>query len=156
MKPIWKILIAVVVCLAIGGLSGMATTDAIEGWYATLNKPSFNPPNWVFGPAWTLLYILMGIAAGLVWKAGWERREVRVALGIFAVQLLLNGLWSIIFFALESPLWALVEILVLLVFIVLTIVKFKPINATAAYLLVPYVLWVSFATVLTASIWYLN
>lgn len=156
MKPIWKIVIAVLICLTVGSLSGIATTDAIEGWYATLNKPSFNPPNWVFGPAWTLLYILMGIAAGLVWKAGWERTDVRAALSIFGVQLVLNGLWSIIFFTLESPLWALVEILVLLAFIILTMVRFKPINATAAYLLVPYILWVSFATVLTASILHLN
>lgn len=156
MKPIWKIIIAVTVCLIVGSLSGLATTDAIEGWYATLNKPSFNPPNWVFGPAWTTLYILMGIAAGLVWKAGWERADVRSALSIFGVQLVLNGLWSIIFFVGESPLWALVEILVLSAFIILTMVRFKPINATAAYLLVPYILWVSFATVLTASILYLN
>ncbi|CAN5358617.1 TspO/MBR family protein [soil metagenome] len=156
MKPIWKIIIAVVVCLAIGSLSGLATMDAIDGWYATINKPSFNPPNWVFGPAWTLLYILMGIAAGLVWKAGWERKEVRTALAVFGVQLLLNGLWSIIFFTLESPIWALVEILVLLMFIVLTIILFRHINTAAAYLLVPYLLWVSFATVLTASILYLN
>lgn len=156
MKPIFKIIIAIVVCLAIGGLSGFATTDAIEGWYATVNKPSFNPPNWIFGPVWTLLYIMMGVAAGLVWKAGWERKEVRIALGIFVVQLLLNGLWSLIFFAWHSPMWALVEILVLLVFIILTIVRFKPINSTAAYLLLPYLAWVSFATVLTAAIWYLN
>lgn len=156
MKPVFKIIIAVVVCLAVGGLSGFATTDAIEGWYATINKPSFNPPNWIFGPVWTTLYIMMGIAAGLIWKAGWDRAEVKLALTIFGVQLLLNGLWSIIFFSWQSPLWALVEILVLLAFIVLTIVRFKPINATAAYLLVPYLLWVSFATVLNASIWWLN
>lgn len=156
MKSALKITIAVIVCLAIGGLSGFATTDAISGWYATINKPSFNPPNWIFGPVWTLLYIMMGIAAGLVWKAGWERQDVKTALGIFTVQLLLNGLWSLIFFAWESPMWALVEILVLLAFIILTIIRFKPINATAAYLLIPYLLWVSFATVLNASIWWLN
>ncbi len=156
MKPIWKILIAVVVCVAVGSLSGIATNHAIEGWYTTINKPSFNPPNWIFGPVWTLLYILMGIAAGLVWKAGWDRKDVQIALGIFAVQLALNAMWSVIFFVGESPLWALVEILVLLAFIILTIVKFKPINSTAAYLLIPYVLWVSFATILTASILYLN
>jgi tryptophan-rich sensory protein len=156
MKPIWKILIAVAVCLVVGSFSGLATTNAIEGWYATLNKPSFNPPNWIFGPAWTLLYILMGIAAGLIWKAGWERKDVRTGLSIFGVQLVLNGLWSIIFFVGESPLWALVEILILLAFIILTMVRFKPINTVAAYLLIPYILWVSFATVLNASIFFLN
>lgn len=156
MKKIWKIGIAVFVCLAVGGLSGFATADAIQGWYLTLNKPSFNPPNWVFGPAWTTLYILMGIAAGLVWSTGWQEPDVRSALAIFGTQLLLNGLWSIIFFTWQSPLWALIEMLVLLGFILLTIVRFKPISATAAYLLVPYVLWVSFATVLTAAIVYLN
>lgn len=156
MKPVFKIIIAVVVCLAVGGLSGFATTDAIEGWYATINKPSFNPPNWIFGPVWTTLYIMMGVAAGLVWKAGWDKAEVKSALTIFGIQLLLNGLWSIIFFSWQSALWALVEILMLLAFIVFTIVRFMPINATAAYLLVPYLLWVSFATVLNASIWWLN
>lgn len=156
MKPVFKIAIAIMVCVAVGGLSGFATTDAITGWYATINKPSFNPPNWIFGPVWTTLYIMMGVAAGLVWKAGWERKDVKAALGIFGVQLALNGLWSLIFFAWESPMWALVEILVLLAFIILTIIRFKPINATAAYLLIPYLLWVSFATVLNASIWWLN
>ena len=156
MKPVFKIIIAIVVCLAVGGLSGFATTDAIEGWYASINKPSFNPPNWIFGPVWTTLYIMMGVAAGLVWKAGWDRAAVKTAMTIFGVQLLLNGLWSAIFFSWQSPLWALVEILVLLAFIILTIIRFKPINNTAAFLLVPYLLWVSFATVLNASIWWLN
>ncbi|MDX2001167.1 MAG: TspO/MBR family protein [Chitinophagales bacterium] len=156
MRPIWKIIIAVAVCLSVGGLSGFATSGAIEGWYNTLNKPSFNPPNWVFGPAWTILYILMGIAAGLVWNAGWHKAEVRKALGIFAVQLLLNGLWSIIFFSLQSPTAALIDIVLMLALIVLTMVRFKPIDSRAAYLLIPYVLWVSFATVLNTSIIILN
>jgi translocator protein len=156
MKPALKITIAVVVCLAIGSLSGVATTDAITGWYATITKPSFNPPNWIFGPVWTILYIMMGIAAGLIWKAGWERKDVKTALGIFTAQLLLNGLWSLIFFAWESPRLALVEILVLLVFILFTMVSFKRVSTVAAYLLLPYLLWVSFATVLNASIWWLN
>jgi len=156
MKPALKITIAVIVCLAIGGLSGVATTDAITGWYATITKPSFNPPNWIFGPVWTALYIMMGVAAGLVWKAGWDKKDVRTALVIFGIQLLLNGLWSIIFFAWESPRWALVEILVLLVFILFTMVSFRRISIVAAYLLLPYLLWVSFATLLNASIWWLN
>ena len=150
-----KILLSALFCLAIGGLSGFATTDAITGWYATIQKPSFNPPNWIFGPVWTVLYIMMGVALGLVWSETTKLTKSK-AYTFFFIQLALNGIWSIIFFAMEQPPLAMVDIIILLVFIVLTIKAFFPINKLAAYLLIPYLLWVSFASVLNASIWYLN
>ncbi len=155
--PLWaKILIAVVTCLAIGFLSGLSTTDAIGNWYAGLNKPFFNPPNWLFAPAWSLLYTLMGISAALVWHQGLSRPEVKNALLFFGIQLVLNFFWSIIFFGLEQPMFALIEIILLWGFILVTILKFHKIHKVAAYLLIPYLAWVTFATALNAAIVYLN
>ena len=151
-----KILIAVAICLVIGFLSGFATQSSVDTWYATLNKPIFNPPNWVFAPVWTLLYILMGIAAGIVWSKGLYHKWVKTALYHFLIQLLFNGLWSIVFFGFQSPGFAFLVIIALLVLILLTYKWFKIVNKTAAYLLIPYVAWVTFAMLLNASIWYLN
>ena len=151
-----KILIAVAICLVIGFLSGFATKSSVDTWYATLNKPIFNPPNWVFAPVWTLLYILMGIAAGIVWSKGLYHKWVKTALYHFLIQLLFNGLWSIVFFGFQSPGFAFVVIIALLVLILLTYKWFKIVNKTAAYLLIPYLAWVTFAMLLNASIWYLN
>lgn len=151
-----KIAGAVVLCLTVGGLSSLATMDAIDGWYATIQKPAFTPPNAVFGPAWTVLYIMMGVAAGLVWSEGWDNPKVRMALNLFIVQLLLNGLWSVIFFYWQSPLPALFEIVALWALIAVCIWQFRRINKVAAWLMVPYLLWVSFATVLNGAIWWLN
>ena len=156
MKKLPKIIIAVAVCLGIGFFSGFATQSSIDTWYETLNKPAFNPPNWIFAPVWTLLYILMGIAAGIVWSKGFYHKWVKTALYHFIFQLLFNGLWSIVFFGFRSPGFALIVILVLLVLIVLTYKWFKIVNSTAAYLLLPYLLWVGFATILNFSIWQLN
>jgi len=151
-----KIIICVVACTVIGVLSGFSTASTIDGWYATLNKPPFNPPNWIFAPVWTILYAMMGVAAALVWDQGLEKPAVRAALWLFVAQGLLNAAWTPIFFGMQQLLFALVVILTLWVLIVLCIRKFKAINATAGYLLIPYLLWVSFATLLNASIWYLN
>lgn len=151
-----KLMVAVAVPLAIGGLSGLATAKGVETWYPTLAKPSFNPPAWVFGPAWTLLYILMGVALFLVWRQGLNTPGVRVALIAFAVQLVLNALWSIIFFGLQSPGWAFVEIVLLWLAIVVTLWTFWRVVPAAGWLLAPYLAWVSFATVLNGSIWILN
>ncbi|CAN5307395.1 tryptophan-rich sensory protein [soil metagenome] len=151
-----KLTISILACLILGGLSGISTTSAITGWYTTLIKPAFNPPNWIFGPAWTLLYILMGISFALIWNKGWEKKEVKNALGIFIIQLVLNLIWSVLFFAMQNPAIAFIDIIILWMLIFLTIKKFFPINKIAAYLLIPYLLWVSFATLLNASIWYLN
>lgn len=151
-----KFLITIVGTLVLGSLSGLVTVDAISGWYASLNKPSFNPPNWVFGPAWTVLYILMGLAAGLVWCSEGDAALKRRALMAYAVQLGLNLAWSLIFFGLQAPKLALVEIIVLWIAIVWCIRVFRPVHAVAAYLLVPYLLWVTFASVLNGAIVVLN
>jgi tryptophan-rich sensory protein len=156
LKKLPKILIAVLVCLGIGFFSGFATQSSIDTWYETLNKPSFNPPDWIFAPVWTLLYILMGIAAGIVWSKGYYHKWVKTAMYHFIFQLLFNGLWSIVFFGFRSPGLALLVILVLLVLIILTYKWFKVVSNTAAYLLLPYFFWVLFATVLNFSIWQLN
>ncbi|MBT8394847.1 MAG: tryptophan-rich sensory protein [Flavobacteriaceae bacterium] len=149
-------LIAVFVCLGIGFLSSFSTQSSIDTWFTTLNKPSFNPPNWIFGPVWTLLYILMGIAAGIVWSKGYYHKWVKIAMYHFVFQLLFNGLWSIVFFGFRSPGLAFLVIIVLLALILLTYKWFRIVNKTAAYLLIPYLLWVGFATILNFSIWQLN
>ena len=157
MNKITRILAVVVTCLAIGYFSGMVTRSAITTWYPTLIKPSFNPPNWVFAPVWSMLYVMMGVAAGLVWdRIEAEKVVVKKALIFFAIQLALNALWSYLFFGLQNPMLAGLEIIVLWLMIYETYIQFSKINKIAGYLLVPYLLWVSYATVLNASIWWLN
>jgi len=151
-----KLVISVALPLAVGGLSGYATARGVSTWYPTLIKPSFNPPAWVFGPVWTLLYIMMGIAAFLVWRRGLDADGVKIALTVFAIQLALNGLWSILFFGLQAPGWALAEIILLWMAIGITTLLFWRVDHTAGLLLLPYWAWVSFATVLNASLWWLN
>lgn len=155
-KKLSRILIAVGICLIVGSISGGSTASSLTDWFATLEKPVFNPPGWIFGPVWTILYIMMGIAAGRVWAMGMDTPGVKRALSIFGIQLLLNFMWSIIFFGLQEIAWALVDIVLLWVMIILTMRAFKPLDKTAYLLLWPYLLWVSFATVLNASILYLN
>jgi tryptophan-rich sensory protein len=144
------------VCLLIGFLSGFATQSSVGDWYTTLNKPSFNPPNWIFGPVWTVLYIMMGVAAGIVWSKGFYHKWVKTALYHFGFQLLFNALWSVVFFGFQSPFWALLVILVLMMLILGTIRWFNVVSKTAAYLLIPYFLWVCFASLLNYRIWMLN
>jgi benzodiazapine receptor len=157
MNKITRILTVVVTCLAIGYFSGIVTRSSIETWYPTLVKPSFNPPNWVFAPVWTMLYCMMGLAAGLVWnRIDFEKEVVRKALILFAFQLALNSLWSFLFFGLMNPMLAGLEIVILWLMIFETYIQFAKINKIAGYLMIPYLLWVSFATVLNASIWWLN
>lgn len=153
---ILKILLLVIVCVSIGYLSGMVTRDSVNTWYPTLQKPIFNPPNWIFAPVWTLLYIIMGVAAGLVWTSNSDEKTIQKALGFFAIQFGLNALWSYLFFGLHNPLLALVEIVLLWLIIFETYNLFKRINKTAGFLFIPYLAWVSFATILNASIWWLN
>ncbi len=152
----FKLIIAIVVSELAGIIGSVFTISAIPNWYAGLVKPALNPPSWVFGPVWTTLYALMGIAAFLVWRNGWERKEVKTALSIFGLQLFLNAIWSIIFFGLHSPGWALVDIVALWFAIVWTIAVFYKISKPAAYLLLPYILWVSFASYLNYAIWAFN
>ena len=149
-------IVGAVICLAVGGLSGIVTADSIPNWYSTLNKPSFNPPNWIFGPVWTFLYTLMGISAGIIWEKGLEREEVREALQIFGVHLLLNAFWTILFFGFQTPEIALAEILILLITIILYTRRFYRIDHISGWMQVPYIAWVSFATILNLSIVWLN
>lgn len=155
MNKILKLILCIALTLLIGVLGGLATAAGVNDWYLTLNKPAFNPPNYLFGPVWTLLYILMGIGFYLVLQSG-KSRERTLAVWLFCVQLFLNLLWSFIFFKLEMTGAAFIEILVLLTTIVIMIATFFKVNRTAAYLQIPYVLWVSFASILTGFIWVLN
>ena len=148
--------ISVAICLLVGFLSGFATQSSVGDWYVTLNKPFFNPPNWIFGPVWTILYIMMGIAAGLVWSKGWHHRWVKTALYHFGFQLIFNALWSVVFFGFKQPFWAMLVILILLALILMTMKSFHVVSKTASYLLIPYFLWVSFATLLNYKIWEMN
>ena len=156
MKPIYKLIIAVLIPLAVGSLAGYFTASSVTGWYTTLVKPSFNPPNWLFAPVWTSLYIMMGIALFLVWNSGAAEDVKRTAVTLFIVQLVLNFLWSFVFFYAQQPGWALVNIILMWISIFLTILWFGKISSLSAWLLVPYICWVSFATVLNFAIWKLN
>lgn len=155
-KKLTYIAITVFICLVIGFLSSFATQSSVTTWYVTLNKPSFNPPNSVFAPVWTILYIMMGVSAGLIWAKGLHHVWVKTALYHFGFQLLLNAMWSIVFFGLREPFWGLLVILTLLILIVLTIRWFYLVSKPAAFLLIPYLLWVCFATALNYKIWELN
>lgn len=156
MKNPTKLLISIIGCELVGILGTPFTTAAIPTWYATLNKPFFAPPNWLFGPAWTLLYFLMGISFYLIWKQNAKSKKVQIAKKFFLVQLFLNFIWSPIFFGLRSPLLGLVVIIILWALIITTIYKFYPLSKWAAYLLIPYLLWVTFATTLNGAILLLN
>jgi len=156
MKDWPKFIISIIGSELVGLLGTPFTISAIPTWYATLTKPFFAPPNWIFGPVWTLLYFLMGVAFYLIWKQDWKKEKVKTARNYFFVQLALNFAWSPIFFGLRSPILGLIVIVAMWVFIVLTIKKFYPLSKWAAYLLIPYLLWVSFATLLNAAIAVLN
>lgn len=156
MKNSFKLITAIAVSELAGIVGSIFTISAIPNWYSTLTKPALNPPSWVFGPVWATLYALMGIAAFLVWKKGWGRSDVRKALYVFCLQLVLNTLWSIVFFGLQSPAWAFVNITAMWFAIIWTMILFYRISKPAMWLLVPYILWVSFALYLNCSIWILN
>lgn len=151
-----KFIISLLLPLAVGFSSGFFTRKEITGWYATLEKPWFNPPNWLFSPVWTTLYIMMGISLWLIWKSKEHESVKKKAVILFAIQLILNFFWSLIFFKLHQTGWALAEIIAMWGFTFLTILAFAKINKTAAWLLVPYICWISFATILNYSIWELN
>lgn len=151
-----KFLISIIIPLVIGGISGGFTVSAINGWYATINKPWFNPPNWIFGPVWTSLYVMMGIAFYLIWKSDAATALKNKAITLFFIQLTVNFLWSIIFFYFQQPGWAFIDIVIMWVMILLTIFSFGKISAAASWLMVPYICWVSFAAVLNFAIWKLN
>ena len=155
MKSTFKLIISVLIPLIIGFLGSFFTASSVDSWYATINKPSFNPPGWIFAPVWTTLYILIGVSFYSVWMKnfGEERKKVII---VYSMQLLLNLLWSVLFFGLRSPLLGLIDIIILIAFIIANTIIFYKISKTAGYLLIPYLLWVSFASVLNFSIFLLN
>ena len=155
MSNILRAIISIGVCLVVGAVSGLFTADAIPTWFTTIQKPSWNPPNWLFGPVWTTLYVLMGIAFFLVWRSPNSADKSR-AMWAFGTQLVLNFFWSFIFFKQQNISGAFIEILFMLAAIVVTIVLFSKVNRTAAWLFAPYLAWVSFASFLNFTIWQLN
>lgn len=148
-----KLIAIIALCEAVGIIGSFFTINSISSWYSTLNKPFFSPPNWLFGPVWTLLYLLMGIAIFLILE---KRKKIKKAVQLFLIQLALNFMWSPVFFGLKSPLLGLFNIVLMLIFIVLTTKEFYKINKTSAYLMMPYLAWVSFATLLNLAILLLN
>ena len=154
MKKIFKLIISLIIPFIASLIGSLFTSSAIPSWYQTLVKPLFNPPSWLFGPVWTILYLLMGIALYFIWIN--KSKLKKIAITFFGIQLGLNALWSVIFFGLKQPLWAFIEIIFLWVSILFTIIYFYKIDKKAAYMLIPYILWVSFAAVLNISIALLN
>ncbi|MGB9824977.1 MAG: TspO/MBR family protein [Candidatus Hydrothermia bacterium] len=150
-----KFVVSIALPLIIGFIGGIATSSSVSTWYKGLVKPSFTPPNWLFGPAWTLLYILMGIAFYIVWMKNFGGKASLI-ITIFSLQLLANLLWSILFFGLKNPLLGLVDIVVLWILILINIVYFFRVSNAAGILLIPYILWVTFATALNAGVYILN
>ncbi len=152
----WKFIIAIVLCELTGAISGLISMTSMNPWFDTINKPSWNPPSYLFGPVWAVLYLLMGISFTLIWKSSAPIATKRIAETVFFIQLCLNFCWSILFFKLHSPALALIDILLMVVAILITIFRFASISKAAAWLLVPYILWVCFATMLNFAIWSMN
>ncbi len=161
-KNSYKLVIAIAISELAGIVGSIFTSPAIPTWYRGITKPALNPPAWVFGPVWTTLFALMGIAAFLIWASyakttdAHRRKHIKIALVLFGLQLALNTLWSLIFFGLQNPGAALIEIICLWIAILATIIAFAKISKPAAWLLAPYILWVSFAMYLNYAIWTLN
>lgn len=151
-----KFVIAIMVPLVVGGVSGLFTVSGVNGWYTTIQKPSFNPPNWLFAPVWTTLYVVMGIGFYLMWKQPAATPYRNTSITVFFVQLALNFFWSFIFFKMHQPGYAFAEIVILWLFIVAMIICFIKVKPIAGYLQIPYLCWVSFASVLNFYIWQLN
>lgn len=149
-----KLIISLALPQLMGGLGAFFTLSSVNSWFLTLNKPSWNPPSWLFGPVWTLLYVLMGIACYLIWKS--DHPLKKPLLKLYAIQLILNALWSPAFFGMQSPLLGLLVIIPLWVAILLCIIQFKKVSSLASGLMIPYLLWVTFATALNTSIFVLN
>ncbi|MDQ3193550.1 MAG: tryptophan-rich sensory protein [Bacteroidota bacterium] len=151
-----RLIICIFICQLAGVIGMILTMDSQSGWYASLNKPSFNPPDWLIAPVWVVLYLLMGISLFLIWKEGLKNKEVKTAFILFIIQLIFNVLWPVVFFGGHSIPGGLIVLIILWLLILITIIKFKNISRTAAILLIPYLLWVSFATLLNFFIYKLN
>ncbi|MEO0293701.1 MAG: TspO/MBR family protein [candidate division WOR-3 bacterium] len=152
-NEILNFFISIIICQFAGLIGSLFTTPSIPGWYANINKPSFTPPNWVFAPVWTILFLLMGISLYFILRIGLSDKNVRIAIMVFILQLAFNILWSFLFFGLRSPFLAFVEIIFLWIAILMTIILFYSLSKVAGILLIPYILWVSFASVLNFAIW---
>jgi tryptophan-rich sensory protein len=156
----WRqLLLFLFLCFSVEIIGGWLTRSSVSSWYPTLHKPSWNPPNWIFGPVWTILYGLMAISLWLIWlkqKEGSEQKSFQLAYILFGLQLFLNCLWSGLFFWMQNPALALIDILLLWVVLLLTIIEFHKHSPLAAFLLVPYFLWITYAVTLNAAIWNLN
>jgi tryptophan-rich sensory protein len=152
-KPL-KLLVSLLLPQFAGGLGAVFTLNSVKEWYLTINRPEWNPPNWIFGPVWTTLYVLMGVASYLIWKS--DHPEKRKVLTLYFIQLGFNALWSPAFFGAQSPMLGLVVIIPLWTLILICIIQFRKISSWASILMIPYLLWVSFATVLNLTIWWLN
>lgn len=155
-REVPRFVVSVLIPLLVGFLGSITTLASIPTWYATLIKPSWAPPNWLFGPIWTTLYVLMGIALYLVWREGLDRRDVKFAILIFAVQLILNLSWSVVFFGYHALFGSFVLVMLLWLSILANIIAFYVISKPAGYLLVPYIIWVSIASYLNYTIYLLN
>jgi translocator protein len=155
-KEIGRLATSIIIVFIAGAIGTVATLSQITTWYATLAKPVWAPPNWLFGPVWTTLYVLIGIALFLVWREGTDRRDVRAALGIFTVQLVLNILWSVVFFSYHSLLGGFIVILILWIAILANIIAFYVISKPAGLILIPYIVWVSIASYLNYAVYILN
>jgi len=155
-KNLSKLIFCIIISELVGGLGVIFTTPAIQGWYLTIEKPAFNPPNWIFGPVWIFLFFLMGVSFYLVLEKDLKNKEVKRGLWLFVFQFVLNVLWSFLFFYLKNPFYAFLEIMVFWLAIITTVIQFQKIDKRAAYLFLPYLFWVTFATALNFSIWQLN
>lgn len=155
MQKVLKIAAFIALPLLVGFFASIATASSVSTWYVTLQKPFFNPPNWVFGPVWTILYTLMGVSSYLVYKSGFSAYR-QFGLDLYIVQLIFNFTWSFVFFWFMSPGWALVNIVILWILIFLMIINFYKTSRIAGILQIPYILWVTFATALNGAIWWLN
>lgn len=155
MNKYLKLLISIIIPLTIGFLGSFFTKTGEGSWYSLINKPVFNPPNYLFGPVWTTLFVLIGISFYLIWQKGFGKNK-QLVIGIFGLQLLLNFLWSFFFFGLENPLIALFDIFLLIIVIIINIIIYYRINKWSGILLIPYLLWVCFATILNLAIFTLN
>ena len=155
-KKFTKLIFLIVICNGLGSLGTLVTRGNLTGWYSQLSKPEFNPPNWIFAPVWSLLFTLMAIALYLLLENRKNKEFIRPALYLFCVQFIFNIAWTFLFFGLKNPALAFIDIILLLLFITLTLLQFEKTNRLAAYLLLPYLFWVSFASVLNFSIWMIN
>jgi tryptophan-rich sensory protein len=151
-REIPKLIISILIVFLAGAVGTVFTLKEITGWYAYLPKPSWTPPNWAFGPIWSTLYVLMGISLFLVWREGLNRKDVQVAIGVFAVQLIINVVWSLVFFGTHNIFGGLVLVLLLWVAILVNIIVFYRISKPAGLILIPYIVWVSIASYLNYSV----